>query len=65
MDIWALVIGSFFSLVGFSYFVYGKKTSNFFALISGMIMMIYPYFVSSKIILLLIGLVLSALPFVF
>ena len=56
--VWGLVFGS----IGLGYFMYGKKQSNVVARLSGIGLMIYPYFVSSALLLIVIGLVLMALP---
>lgn len=59
-----LVIGGYIiSIIGLGYFLYGKKASNFSALISGIIMMIYPYFIESIIVLFVTALLLIVLPF--
>lgn len=59
-----LVIGGYIiSIIGLGYFLYGKKASNFSALISGIIMMIYPYFIESIIVLFVMALLLIVLPF--
>lgn len=51
-----------FSSVGMGYFVYGKKQQHKSALLAGIGLMIYPYFVSSVLPLVLIGLVLMIAP---
>ena len=57
--LWGLVFGS----IGMGYFVYGKKQGRFIALASGCALMLFPYFVTSWYLLVLIGVVLMALPF--
>lgn len=39
--------GLFISLIGFAFFMYGKKRPDGPAIITGIILMAYPYFVSS------------------
>ncbi len=39
--------GIFISGVGFAFFSYGKKRSDALALIAGLMLMIYPYFIYS------------------
>ena len=51
-----------FSLIGMGYFAYGKKRDIYFAL-SGVGLMLFPYFVSSVVGLILIGAALLAVPF--
>ena len=55
-----VVFGSF----GLGYFVYGKKQKKTVPLVSGIVLMVYPYFVSNSILLVVIGLVFMGLPFV-
>ncbi len=57
---WGLLFGSF----GMGYLVYGKKQRQGIALLSGFGLCFFPYFVSSTILLVLIGLALLALPFI-
>ncbi len=57
---WSLL----FSSVGLGFFVYGKRQRSAVPLICGLGLMVYPYFVSSTLLLVLIGAVLIALPFV-
>lgn len=51
--------------VGTAYFVYGKKQDKFSAMLSGVALCVYPYFVSATIPLIAIGVVLIAAPFFF
>jgi hypothetical protein len=57
--IWGIVFGS----IGLGYFIYGKKQQAVIPMICGFSLMIYPYFVSNTIFLVLIGAALSALPY--
>jgi hypothetical protein len=58
------LIGSLvFSSIGLGYFMYGKSQRSPAPLICGMALMIYPYFVSSIWLLMVIGAVLAAAPF--
>ena len=52
-----------FSAAGMAYFMYGKKQSALVPLVCGVVLMIYPYFVSSILWLIVIGALLSALPY--
>ena len=56
---WALLIGS----VGMAYVVYGRKQRRGIALLSGIGLCVFPYFVSNVILMLLIAVVLMALPY--
>jgi hypothetical protein len=56
---WGLLFGS----IGLGYFIYGKKQSAMVPLICGLALMIFPYFVSSTLWLVVTGVVLIALPY--
>jgi hypothetical protein len=58
-----LFLSMLFGSVGFGYFIYGKKQSKFIPLLVGLALCGYPYFVSNIYVMLLIGVVLIALPF--
>ena len=47
-----------FGSIGFGAFVYGKKASAFPAIIIGILLMVYPYFVSGAMLMYLVGSVL-------
>jgi len=53
-----------FGSIGFAAFIYGKKQSNFKALVIGVILMVYPYFVQNPTALYAIGVVLTVVLFV-
>lgn len=57
--LWGLMFGS----IGLGYFVYGKRQRRGIALLSGVVLMAFPYFVANPALLVLIGVVLMALPF--
>jgi len=59
MILWGFIIG----VIGMGYFIYGKKVSNFYILISGIVMMIYPYFVGNIFVSIAVGIALIILPF--
>lgn len=56
--LWGLLFGS----IGLGFFLYGKRQQAFVPLLSGLALMIFPYFVSSTLALVLIGAALVALP---
>ncbi|HNW83804.1 MAG TPA: hypothetical protein PKG52_13030 [bacterium] len=58
--LWGVIFGAF----GMGYFLYGRKQKNFMAKISGIILMVFPYFISNTYLLVLIGVIFIALPFV-
>ena len=45
------------------FFVYGKRQKAVVPLVCGLALMVFPYFVSSTILLVAIGLVLIAVPY--
>lgn len=54
----------FFSIVGLGYLTYGKKSQQLLMVVCGIGLMGYSYFIDGTIYVILIGLALSALPFV-
>ena len=54
-----------FSVIGLGYFTYGKKSQQFLMLLCGIALMGYSYFVDGTGYIILIGIGLSALPFIF
>jgi hypothetical protein len=58
-----LMWGMLFGIVGFAFFVYGKKQAALVPLICGLALMIFPYFVANIYTLVIVGIVLIALPF--
>ncbi len=59
--LWGLLFGS----IGVGYFIYGKKQGRFVALLSGIVLCIFPYFVSNSWLMAILGAVLVALPFLY
>ena len=59
--LWGVVFGA----VGLAYFVYGKKQQRFVPLLCGIALMAFPYFISNTVLLVVVGLVLSVLPYFF
>jgi hypothetical protein len=53
-----------FGAIGLAAFIYGKKQSSFKAMLLGLAISAYPYFVSETWLLYTIGIVLTALLFV-
>jgi hypothetical protein len=54
-----LLFGSF----GLGFFLYGKKQKAVVPLVCGLILMIFPYFVSNTILLVAIGVMLIVVPY--
>jgi hypothetical protein len=59
----SLLWGLLFSSVGLGFFLYGKKQQAVVPLFCGLALMIFPYFVSNTILLVVIGAALIALPY--
>jgi len=57
--IWGVIFGS----IGLGYFVYGKKQSSLVPLVCGLGLMAFPYFVSNTVVLVIVGVLLSAIPY--
>jgi hypothetical protein len=57
--VWGIVLGS----IGLGFFVYGRKQRAVIPTLSGLTLMIFPYFISNPYIIALLGIVLVALPF--
>jgi hypothetical protein len=54
-----------FSVIGLGYLAYGKKSQQLLMLICGIALMGYSYLVDGTLYIILIGVGLSALPFIF
>ena len=57
--IWELL----FSAAGAGYFIYGRKQRATVPLVCGLVLMVFPYFVSSTLLLVILGVVLMVLPY--
>lgn len=60
----ALLLGLVFGAIGSGYLIYGKRQANVPFLVAGVLLVVYPYFVSSVLVSLVLGAVLVAAPFV-
>ena len=63
MNAAVLLWGLLFSSIGFGLFLYGKKQRAVVPLVCGLVLMIYPYFVPNVYAVVVIGVVLTALPY--
>ena len=59
----SLVLQLLLSAAGAGYLVYGKKRRSTVPFVCGFVLMIFPYFVSNTILLLIIGVALMAVPY--
>ena len=57
--LWGLLFGS----IGFGFFLYGKRQRVIVPLVCGLALMVYPYFVSGTLLLVVIGIALMAVPY--
>lgn len=57
--IWGVVFGS----IGLGFFIYGKKKNAIIPILSGIGLMVFPYFITNTYLLVLSCLVLVALPY--
>jgi len=57
--LWGLLFGS----VGFGFFLYGRKQKAAVPLVCGLVLMVFPYFVSDTVFLVAIGGALVAIPY--
>lgn len=64
MDTTQLLFSVLWGAIGMGYFVYGKRQQSMVPLFCGLGLMIFPYFVEGWVVQLVVGVVLSALPFV-
>ena len=52
-------------LIGMAYFIYGKKQADLLFMLDGIALSVYPFFISGTIPVLIVGLILTAAPFVY
>ena len=57
--LWGLLFGS----IGFGFLLYGRKQRAVVPLLCGLALMVFPYFVSNNILLVVIGAALMAIPY--
>ena len=59
-----LIFSILFGSIGMGYFVYGKKQQAALPLLAGIVLCVFPYFVSNVYIMVLVGIVVTVLPWV-
>jgi len=52
-----------FGSVGLGYFIYGKKQRAVVPLVCGIVLILFPYFISNVILLVGVGALLAAIPY--
>ncbi|AYA69384.1 amino acid transport protein [Acinetobacter sp. WCHA55] len=58
-----LLLGVIFSSIGLGYFLYGKKQKMTVPFVVGLVLMVFPYFIESNVLLSSIGILLSIIPY--
>lgn len=58
-----LFLGLIFSSIGLGFFLYGKKQKSIVPLLSGIALLVFPFFVTNIYVLVITGSILIALPF--
>ena len=56
---WGIIFGA----VGSGYFIYGKKQQAFVPLLTGILLCVFPYFISNIFLMLLVGCILMIVPY--
>ena len=59
----SLLLSILFGSVGMGFCVYGKKQQRIVPLVVGMALMVCPYFIHNAIVLAVVGVILTAAPF--
>ena len=59
-----MIAAVFLGIVGTGYVMYGRKAQHPVALVAGVLLCVFPYFVDGFVWTLVIGAILLALPFV-
>jgi hypothetical protein len=57
--LWGLLFGS----IGLGFFMYGRKQRAVVPLVCGLGLMVFPYFVTNSVLLVLIGVALMTIPY--
>ncbi len=64
LDVNSLFVGLIAGVFGMAYFVYGKRQAKLSAMLAGVALCIYPYFIDSLLWLCVVGILLLIVPFV-
>src|SRR2546428_11888918 len=57
-----LMVSVLFSSIGTGYFIYGKKQRQVVPLLTGLALCVYPYFLSNGYAIVVVGILLTAVP---
>ena len=63
MNTGELLWGVLFSSIGVGYFMYGRRQGKTIPLLSGVVLMVYPYFMPNTAALVIIGAIFVAVPY--
>jgi hypothetical protein len=63
LDTSSLLWGLLFGSVGLGFFVYGRKQRAVVPLVCGLLLMVFPYFVSNVALLVTVGILLCVVPY--
>lgn len=63
LDTSSLLWGLLFGSIGLGFFAYGRRQKRAVPVACGVALMIFPYFVSNTILLVILGLALMAIPY--
>ncbi len=58
-----LFLSLVFGCIGFGFLMYGRNQRAPVPLVCGVLLMVFPYFVSNTIVMIVIGVVLMAIPY--
>lgn len=64
MNTSTLMWGAIFGAIGLGFFTYGRKRKAVIPFLSGLGLMLFPYFIMNTVALVFTGILLAALPFV-
>lgn len=59
-----LIWGMLFGAVGLGFFIYGKKQRSVVPLLTGIALFLFPYFIPNVYILVAVGVILIAIPYI-
>ena len=59
----SFVLSTLFGLVGMFYFGYGKKNQKYVALFTGIVLGVFPYFITNAVAEFFVGAFLMSVPF--
>jgi hypothetical protein len=58
-----LLWGVLFSSIGIGFFIYGRRQGKTVPLVSGVLLMVYPYFMPNTAALVIVGAIFVAVPY--